>query len=116
MQRSPSALRARVLRAHPGSPVRLELSLPPELDCFRGHFPGCAILPGVIQLDWAIRLASEFLGTSCTVTRISALKFMRIIRPGANLALLLERTDDGLAFQYRHDEVACSSGRVVCAR
>ncbi len=119
---SARAARAPVLRAHPGPPVRLELDLPADLDCFRGHFPGCPILAGVVQLDWAIRFGSEYLGTSTRVTRISALKFMRIVRPGARLALILEPTPDGMRFEYRHQrestqaEVVCSSGRIACAR
>jgi len=116
---SARAARAPVLRAHPGPPVRLELDLPPDLDCFRGHFPGCAILAGVVQLDWAVRFGSEYLGTSTRVTRISALKFMRIVRPGARLALILEPTADGLRFEYREaqrPDSVCSSGRIACAR
>ncbi len=109
------AARPPILRARTGPPVSLELALPADLDCFQGHFPGCPILPGVVQLDWAIRFGSEYLGTSLEVGRVLGLKFSRIVRPGARLTLELEATPDGLSFLYRQDSVTCSSGRIACA-
>lgn len=104
-----------ILSATAGPPTRLELALPADLDCFRGHFPGCAILPGVVQLDWAVRLGSEYLGTSREVARVLALKFNRIVCPGARLTLWLEPAADGLSFRYEGAGEICSSGRIACA-
>lgn len=104
-----------ILSATAGPPARLELALPPDLDWFRGHFPGCAILPGVVQLDWAVRLGSEYLGTRREVARILELKFKRIVRPGARLTLWLEPAAEGLSFRYEGAGEICSSGRIACA-
>lgn len=105
-----------ILSVAAGPPVRLELAIPADLDCFLGHFPGRAILPGVVQLDWAIRLADEYLGTGREVARILALKFSRIVRPGARLTLWLAPNADGMSFRYEGDGEICSSGRIACAR
>ena len=105
-----------VVKVDAGPPLSLQLALTPDLDCFRGHFPDCAILPGVAQLDWAVRLGARYLGTSCEVAEISALKFSRVVRPGGSITLILEPTAEGLAFRYRSGEVDCSSGRIACAR
>lgn len=110
------AVRPPILSVAAGPPVRLELAIPTDLDCFRGHFPGCPILPGVVQLDWAIRLADEYLGTGRDVARILALKFRRIVRPGARLTLWLTPSADGMSFRYEGDGEICSSGRIACAR
>ncbi|MFP3344650.1 hypothetical protein R0J87_19425, partial [Halomonas sp. SIMBA_159] len=35
--------------------AELEIELDPALAAFDGHFPQATILPGVAQLDWAVR-------------------------------------------------------------
>jgi len=36
--------------------LELDLRVPPDLEYFAGHFPGIPILPGVVQIDWSVRL------------------------------------------------------------
>jgi len=110
------AAEPRIVSETLGPPVRLELAVAPDLPCFEGHFPGVPVLPGVVQLDWAIRFGGQYLGMSSDIRRIDALKFSRIVRPGARLTLELEPTVDGFCFRYQHGAVTCSSGRIACAR
>lgn len=110
------AARPCIVQETRGPPVRLELAIAPNLPCFNGHFPGTPILPGVVQLDWAIHFGSDYFGSSRDIRRIDALKFSRIVLPGARLMLELEPTADGFSFRYRHGAVTCSSGRITCAR
>lgn len=91
--------------------VRLQLQIPARLDVFRGHFPGFAILPGVAQVDWAIRFARAELGLATAVRHIEQLKFQCVIRGGLPLVLDLERRDDdNVQFRYRSAGTLCSAG------
>jgi len=94
--------------------VALELGLPGSLGWFRGHFPGRPILPGVVQLAWAVELAHAHLQVDTAVRQVTALKFRRVIRPGATVRLELEWTPAGstLGFCYSERGLACSSGRI----
>ena len=92
-------------------------ALPPELDVFQGHFPDMPILPGVAQLDWAIRLAVRYFGLAEPVAREFQVKFSDVIRPGALLSLTLrmDRVKQRLSFEYRLGERVMSSGWIKLA-
>lgn len=114
----------RVLGANPRdghSPPRhlvLELHVPAELAHFDGHFPGLPVLPGVVQVDWAVRFARERLALAGDFLRLENLKFLALVRPGSRLQLELRLEPDGglLAFAYASGARKCSSGRLVFAR
>jgi 3-hydroxymyristoyl/3-hydroxydecanoyl-(acyl carrier protein) dehydratase len=95
--------------------VELALSLPPGLLYFTGHFPGFAILPGIVQVDWAIRFGRAYLPIGDAVPAEMQIKFRRPIRPAAQLILRLALNDGGgrrqMTFDYESDGVACSSGK-----
>ncbi len=63
------------------------LELAPEELCFQGHFPDNPILPGVVQVDWAIRFGQEAFGPLGDFQGMLNLKFMDLIRPGERLEL-----------------------------
>lgn len=95
--------------------ARLALVVPAGHPCFAGHFPGRPILPGVVQIDWAIRLAELNLGGCAPFYGLGPVKFMRVIGPGAELALELRRDAErgSLSFSYAEGDTTCSSGRVL---
>lgn len=104
-----------VLRVLPGErKVRLDLRVPRDLSWFDGHFPGCPLLPGVIQVTWALQFARQHLGIGLRFQRLSALKFMRFILPGSEVALLLEfdARRQQLSFEYLQEEAVCAAGTV----
>ncbi|MCM5682695.1 AMP-binding protein [Schlegelella sp. S2-27] len=84
---------------------------------FDGHFPGAPILPGVVQLDWAVTLGQECFGLSASVRRIDALKFQRPILPGTVLKLVLQwhATKRQLQFHLESAAGLHASGRVLFA-
>jgi 3-hydroxymyristoyl/3-hydroxydecanoyl-(acyl carrier protein) dehydratase len=102
---------------HAGSGVELALSVPPDLLYLRGHFPGFAVLPGVVQLDWAIRYGREYLGLGSAAAKTVQVKFRKPIRPGRPFALRLDYDSEQrrLSFECRDEEGIYSSGQVVFA-
>lgn len=103
----------RIDRPEAGSVV-LDFLLPEEEPAFAGHFREHPVLPGVVQLDWALRFAEVFLGVAQPVARDFQVKFRRIIRPRREVSLLLtsNRAKGYLAFEYRLAGEAASSGRI----
>lgn len=97
--------------------IVLELDLPGSLTWFRGHFPERPILPGVVQVAWAIHFACAHLSLDPAVRQVAGLKFQRVIRPGATIRLELEwlPATSTLGFRYSEHGLACSSGRIRLA-
>jgi 3-hydroxymyristoyl/3-hydroxydecanoyl-(acyl carrier protein) dehydratase len=96
--------------------VELELRVPVDLACFAGHFPGLAILPGVVQIDWSVRLARARLPLRGKFAAMEHLKFLSIVRPEARLTLQLQlASPERLAFCYSDAGVKRSSGVLVFA-
>jgi 3-hydroxymyristoyl/3-hydroxydecanoyl-(acyl carrier protein) dehydratase len=97
--------------------VRLELEIPAGLSYFVGHFPDLPLLPGVVQVDWAIELGRELIPFTGSFRALSAVKFMRVIQPAEAITLTLEYSADQrqLDFEYRLGERVCSSGSALFA-
>lgn len=92
----------------------IDLILEPGLVYFDGHFEAAAILPGVVQVDWAIRQACKRFPIKGSFHRIEALKFFRVIPAGVCVSMELDfdPEKDRLAFCYRTDAATYSSGRI----
>jgi acyl-coenzyme A synthetase/AMP-(fatty) acid ligase len=95
--------------------AQLELELDPALVVFDGHFPQVPILPGVAQLDWAVRFGREVFALPPRFLRMELLKFQRVARPGMRIRLHLEWLVEksALAFRYESEHGPHASGRVV---
>ena len=90
-----------------------KIRVPPALEHFRGHFPGFPILPGIVQLDWAVRLGRrhfEGLGES---TGVDNFKCQALVFPDAELTLELRRDETGLHFRYCDAQRTYSSGKIL---
>lgn len=92
--------------------VRIELRIPEDLCYFEGHFPKQPILPGVVQLNWAIEFGRRHFSIPSRFTHLSNVKFMRVIVPGKQVLLSLRFERGELTFEYRSGESVCSSGGV----
>ena len=96
--------------------VQFELVLPDDHAAFAGHFPSQKVLPGVVQIDWAVRLAETHLNTGLAAASDFQVKFRRVIGPGvAKLELKLDRTRGALHFTYRDCDEIASTGRIRLA-
>ena len=95
--------------------VILDLEIPGDLDYFTGHFPDIAILPGVVQLHWAIELGQEYLSLPGAFAGMEVVKFQEIIRPGSRVELELRfDADKGkLYFSYSSSGGRHASGRIL---
>ncbi|SDS25635.1 Acyl-coenzyme A synthetase/AMP-(fatty) acid ligase [Pseudomonas asplenii] len=93
----------------------LQLAVPPDLAYFSGHFPVTPVLPGVVQVDWALELGRERLELPEKFAGMEVLKFQQLVRPGdrIELSLRFDQERSKLYFAFRNGEAACSSGRIV---
>ncbi|ERO64866.1 FabA/FabZ family ACP-dehydratase, partial [Pseudomonas piscis] len=94
---------------------QLQLAIPPDLAYFSGHFPQAPILPGVVQVDWALALGQRLLELPGRFAGMEVLKFQQLIRPGDRIQLNLrfDTQRQKLYFAYLNAGAACSSGRIL---
>lgn len=93
----------------------LQLSVPPDLAYFSGHFPRAPVLPGVVQVEWALNLGRHLLKLPGKFAGMEVLKFQQLVRPGDEVQLHLRFDPERgkLYFAYRNDTATCSSGRII---
>ncbi len=101
------------------SGVEIDLFVSPTLSFFEGHFPDFAILPGIVQVDWAIRLARTHLAIGRLQPNEMQVKFRAPVLPSSRLTLALSVADGAkgprLAFDYRAGETVHASGKIGLA-
>lgn len=100
-----------IYRQRTESRVEIAFTLDPALSWFLGHFPVQPLLPGVAQLDWAIRHGLELLAPSHRFQAVRSVKFQAPLLPGDHVLLSLDWREEGgvLTFQYRRGEEGATS-------
>ena len=95
--------------------VLLQVGLPTDLFYFEGHFDIAPILPGVVQVDWAIKNARQYFDMLPQFRAIHALKFERVIRAETQLylELMYDIEKGSLSFRYFSSDGQHSSGRII---
>ena len=98
-----------------GSSAELALVVPSGLEYFDGHFTGAPIVAGVVQIKWALDLASRYLGVTGQFAGFEALKFQQVLQPEQAVALALRwaAADGKLHFAFTSGELRFSSGRIL---
>ncbi|MCF1427579.1 MAG: 3-hydroxyacyl-ACP dehydratase [Shewanella sp.] len=97
-----------------GHSARVELAPDATLTDFQGHFEQFSLLPGVTQIDWAIRFACQLLATPQKFCGMEVIKFQKPIKPGMQVTLELNWLADKnkLTFSYNSAKGMHSSGRI----
>jgi acyl-CoA synthetase (AMP-forming)/AMP-acid ligase II/3-hydroxymyristoyl/3-hydroxydecanoyl-(acyl carrier protein) dehydratase len=97
-----------------GDELRLRLLIPPDLFYFEGHFPERPILPGVVQIGWALHFGKQHLCSDLPFKALEAIKFQSFVVPAQTVELHLSWSAQKhkLTFSYQSDK-AHSSGRIV---
>lgn len=92
----------------------VKLQVPADLAYFDGHFDQIAIVPGVVQIQWAEHFARQYLPIAKCFTHMEAVKFKELLLPDQTVELHLQCLDSGhkLSFCYRSATAEYSSGRL----
>ncbi|MDB5776042.1 MAG: AMP-binding protein [Herbaspirillum sp.] len=106
------------LQRGPGEdPHRVELALriPADLLYFDGHFGDTPILPGVVQLDWAIAFGRRYFDMPPLFGGVHALKFQQVIAPESTVMLELQYDAAKTSLSFRMHSAAGqhASGRIA---
>lgn len=92
-----------------------ELEFPPELACFKGHFPTQPIYPGVGQIGFLQQFAKSIWSDLSWCQGYEQLKFQNLIRPYAVVQLKFSRKEHKVSFELRDSEQILASGRLLFA-
>jgi 3-hydroxymyristoyl/3-hydroxydecanoyl-(acyl carrier protein) dehydratase len=97
--------------------VELDLLIPANLSSFRGHFPELPILPGIVQVHWAIGFARLYFPIDASPPRAMQVKFRNVITPDERIRLVLTYAPDRrkLSFECRDAQAVRSSGVITFA-
>jgi len=98
-----------------GNELRLQLVIPPDLFYFQGHFPERPILPGVVQIAWALHFGKQLFEEVLPFKALEAIKFQSFVVPSQEVTLTLTWSAEKakLTFSYQSGKGAHSSGRIV---
>jgi acyl-CoA synthetase (AMP-forming)/AMP-acid ligase II len=97
--------------------AKLQLTIPADLFYFDGHFDQAPILPGVVQVDWAIAIGRRYFDLPPVFRAVNMLKFQQVIRPEQTVTLELnyDAEKETLSFRYTSAVGPHASGRIVFA-
>lgn len=98
-----------------GGRLLFGLIVPESLYYFDGHFADAPVLPGVVQVDWAIHYGRRHFALPPSFGGINALKFQHVILPESPLflELLHDPVKSSLQFRYFSDAGPHSGGRIL---
>ena len=88
--------------------------VPLDLAYFGGHFQQFPLVPGAIEIQWAMNLAKKFYGENWQIDRIENLKFQQFIRPNdlVTVRLLGDKEKNRIQFNISVGEKNCAGGRI----
>ncbi|WP_226643737.1 AMP-binding protein [Microbulbifer variabilis] len=96
---------------------KVEFSVNNDLPCLAGHFDGSPVVPGVVQLDWAMHFGRTLLKNNSTFSHMEVIKFKQLMIPGDRVELALEFNQEknklNFSFHNANDNgTEYSSGRL----
>ncbi len=92
----------------------LSLDLKPDLHWFQGHFPGSPVLPGIVQVFWAVKMAARYMNVEAVPEDHLRVKFRQVLVPpiGVRLALNVDQAKQQLRFTFESEKGLHSQGRL----
>jgi len=94
--------------------IEAELVFPADVECFKGHFPGFPILPGVAQLYFIRHFARQAFPDWPKVPTYKRLKFQKVVLPGRQVRLTVVRNGDRIfTFSLTGENGPCASGQIT---
>jgi 3-hydroxymyristoyl/3-hydroxydecanoyl-(acyl carrier protein) dehydratase len=90
---------------------RLGVRAPLEHPCYTGHFPGRPTVPAVLILQWATDAARAHFALP-PPRGVTQAKFLAPITPGAECALALVRTAQGVDFWLESAGAVAAQGSI----
>lgn len=91
------------------------LEFPPELACFKGHFPNYPIYPGVGQIGFIQHFIKQIWSDLAWCNGYEQLKFQDLIHPYSVLELSLKRKQHKISFELKNELKVLASGRLLFA-
>lgn len=95
--------------------VDLDLTVESGLNVFDGHFTNAPIVPGVVQIKWAIELSRQYLAHLMPAgpETLISVKFQNVIHPGQQIKMSLVIMNDRLDFVVSSGRGRHSSGKIA---
>ncbi len=87
-----------------------ELQIPSDLAYLEGHFKDMPVVPGVVQLNWAVEFAKVAFDLQGDVRQCNQIKFSNLMKPNDHVLLTLEYNPEKSSVNYTY--ATYSSGRV----
>ena len=85
--------------------AELTLRVTENLNGFSGHFDNNPILPGIVQVQWAVHFAREYLQLNTPVMLVEKLKFTHIIQPPKIITLRIQTSADKKTTRFHFNSI-----------
>ena len=99
-----------------GGSFRAQIVFDASHPVFAGHFPGRPVVPGVMLVEIATAVISQITGKQLVVKAATAIKFLNIIDPVANPAVMLKGSIVNVDDQGVKADLVLSSREVFFAK
>lgn len=98
--------------------ARLDLSIGTSLQYFRGHFESQPVLPGVVQVHWAMQAGKILFPSLGAFRQLVRLKCRNMISPNTLVALELtnQHARQTLEFRYCNADTVFTTGAFLFSR
>jgi 3-hydroxyacyl-[acyl-carrier-protein] dehydratase len=104
--------------------VRARRTVRPDEPQFEGHYPGRPIMPGVLLCETVLQAGAYLMATRMgkgadmqgapVVTRMNAVKFRRMVKPGDLLEIYAEHKRSMMGAHMLSGSIKCE-GKLVCS-
>ena len=110
----PEGIRLLSLSAEPGR-TRVAWEVAADCACFRGHFDGAPLLPGITHLALVTQAAARMAARECVLVEVKSLRLRQPVGPGDRIEGTVEGPDaEGrVRFDFRVGDRPAAAGVVV---